>query len=138
MAKLSLNFRKSSIPPIFVRNPRWASPTRAWLVFLYWLISIILLLLKKIHFKGSLTWVWFGSDYWIRLKLMNSIFFYKNYKSCMKWMINKKFVFMFRILPSFQYVLSSAAKGGWCKTNSIVYSILNYTILLYIEPVVYR
>ena len=29
LAKLSFNFRKSLKPPIFVRNPRWASPTRA-------------------------------------------------------------------------------------------------------------
>ena len=28
LAKLNLNFRKSSRSPIFVRNPRWASPTR--------------------------------------------------------------------------------------------------------------
>ena len=35
LAKLSVNFSKSSRIPIFVRNLRWASPTRASPVFLY-------------------------------------------------------------------------------------------------------
>ena len=31
LAKLNLNFRKGSKPPIFLRNPGWASPTRTYL-----------------------------------------------------------------------------------------------------------
>ena len=34
LAKLRLNFRKSPRPPIFVRDPRWASPIRACPVFI--------------------------------------------------------------------------------------------------------
>ena len=51
LAKLSLIFKKSSRPPIFVRNPRWARPTRACLIFLSCFTYIYILLMYIIHIK---------------------------------------------------------------------------------------
>ena len=50
LAKLSLNFRNSSKPPIFVGNPRWASPTHACPFFFY-------LIIHYVH-KSLLTPLW--------------------------------------------------------------------------------
>ena len=42
LAKLRLNFRKSPRLPVLVQNPRWASPTRARAVFLYYSLGIFI------------------------------------------------------------------------------------------------